>query len=193
MLPALSTARLLLEPATMADLDPIWTIWRDPDVRRYLFDDQPVSRERAAAILDDSLALAADGLGLWLVRGRAAPEIVGCMGLLRVTTSARYDPSLTGAIEPLAVLAPRVWRRCYACEALRAVIHYAFASLGLTELAAVNDVPNEASHRLVERLGFRLIGECDGPCYRMRTYRLTAQAFSQTWPGASSRLHDAPR
>jgi hypothetical protein len=39
------TRRLVLSPATGDDLDAIWHIWRQPDVRRYLFDDVPVTRE----------------------------------------------------------------------------------------------------------------------------------------------------
>ena len=183
MLPPLSTPRLSLEPAADTDLDVLWAIWRDPDVRRYLFDDEPVTRERAAGIVADCLAQRGDGLGLWLLRERTAPEVLGCVGLLRVTTSARYDPRLTGAIEPLAVLTPHVWHRGYAREALDAVLAYGFGALGLSEIAAVNDAPNAASDRLVRRLGFRLAGECDGPRYRMRTYWLTARAFHEEAAG----------
>jgi RimJ/RimL family protein N-acetyltransferase len=193
MLPPLSTPRLVLEPAAPADLDVLWEIWRDPDVRRYLFDDQPVARERAAGILDDCLAQAPDGLGLWMLRDRPANQVVGCAGLLRVTTSAKYDAELAGAIEPLVVLAPRVWRRGYAREALRAVLAYGFGPLELARIAAVNDVPNAASDRLVRHLGFRLAGECDGPHYRMRTYWLTAREFQESEAGrrAAMRFVDA--
>lgn len=179
MPPPLSTPRLSLEPAADTDLDVLWAIWRDPDVRRYLFDDQPVTRERAAGIVLDCLAQRADGLGLWMMRERSAAEVIGCAGLLRVATSAQYDPRLTGAIEPLVVLAPRVWRRGYAREALDAILAYGFGALGLPQIAAVNDAPNAASDRLVRHLGFRLAGECDGPHYRMRTYWLTAREFHE--------------
>ncbi len=187
--PSLSTARLTLDPATESDLDALWSIWRDADVYRYLFDDVPVTRERATAILRDGREVSADGLGLWVVRLRGAPQVLGCVGLMRVSTMAEYDEHLTGAVEPLAALAPGVWGRGYAREALGAVISYAFAALGLPEIAAVNDVPNEASDRLVRHLGFHLTGECDGPRYRLRTYRLTAQAFHE----AATRAHPNTR
>jgi hypothetical protein len=37
-LPALTTERLALRGAPAADLDDLWAIWRDPDVRRYGLD-----------------------------------------------------------------------------------------------------------------------------------------------------------
>ena len=168
----LMTARLFLRPATDADLDGLWEIWRDPDVRRYLFDDIPVSRERANEVLTDSLAMAEQGLGLWSVRLANTPTIIGCAGLMEASAAAEFNPALEGSVEPIVAFSPRHWHRGYAQEALEALIAYAFSTLGLSRLAAVNDVPNEASDRLVRRLGFAPTGECDGPRHRLRTYAL---------------------
>jgi RimJ/RimL family protein N-acetyltransferase len=173
MNPTFETLRLLLRPAAVADLDALYGLWNDPDVRRFLFDDEPVLRERAEAVLNDVLALDG-GLGLWCVAGRDTGTFLGCVGLMPSTTTARYDTSLVGAIEPLACFSPAAWGKGYATEALQVLIDYAFETLGLDQLAAVHDVPNEASGRLVQRLGFQPVGECDGPKYRMRTYRLLA-------------------
>ena len=46
---------------------------------------------------------------------------------------------LGGMVEVVVSLEPAVWRRGYATEALRAVIAYAFTSLKLARLAAVQD------------------------------------------------------
>ena len=40
----------------------------------------------------------------------------------------------------------------------------------LARLAGVADLPNARSQRLLERLGFRLVAETDGPRYRLRHY-----------------------
>jgi RimJ/RimL family protein N-acetyltransferase len=173
MNPTFETPRLSLRPALAADFNALQALWDDPDVRRFLFDDEPVPPARAAAVLDDVLALDG-GLGLWCVAGRDTGTFLGCVGLMPSSTTARYDASLAGAIEPLACFSPAAWGKGYATEALQVLIDYAFETLGLDQLAAVHDVPNEASGRLVQRLGFQPIGECDGPKYRMRTYRLPA-------------------
>lgn len=169
--PTLTTARLTLTPAAPSDLEELWAIWREPDVRRYLFDDAPVSRARASEVLDSCLGVTDRGLGLWVVRQRDVPEFLGCVGLVP-TLSADHAPALAGSIEPLASLSPRFWRRGYAVESLRALVEYAFRELGLPRLAGVTDLPNAASHRMLTRLGFAVIDECQGPCHRLRIYRL---------------------
>ncbi len=178
MLPELRSDRLLLRPATADDLDALWVIWADPDVRRFLFDDVPVTRQRASDILDHCLSLTGVGLGLWTVQLGDTPATVGCVGLLPTTVASEYDPSLVGMVEPLAAFAPATWHRGYATEALEVVIAHAFDSLGLQVLAAVIDAPNAASDRLVRRLGFQVTGETDGPRYRLRTYRLNPASFT---------------
>jgi len=178
MVPDLLTGRLSLRAASPDDLDALQRIWDDPAVRRFLFDDEPVPRDRAAAVLADVLALS-DGLGLWSVRLMGSDKVIGCVGLLPTGAASAYAPGLAGAVEPLAALAPDVWEQGYATEALAQVLAYAFGPLRLASVAAVHDIPNHASGRLVRRLGFVATGECDGPAHRLRTYRLTPDAFAR--------------
>ena len=177
MLPHLITARLDLRPAVFADLDTLWALWADPEVRRFLFDDLPVTRERAAEVLGHCLEAVEAGLGLWVANLRNTEMAIGCVGLMAASTAAEHDPRLVGAIEPLASFSPSVWGHGYATEALEAVVCYAFEELGLSQLAAVNDVPNKTSDRLLKRLGFEVTGESAGPRYRLRTYLLTRKQF----------------
>jgi [ribosomal protein S5]-alanine N-acetyltransferase len=159
----LRTERLRLVPAEHADLDALWALWTDPAVRRFLWDDETIPRERAAEVLDGLIAAGAEtGRGLWTIH--ADGEMAGCCGLV-VTTNAD-EP------DPLCALWPAHQGRGYAAEALGALIAHAFADLGVRRLAATVDVPNRASHRLVERLGFARIGETQGPRYPMVLYAL---------------------
>lgn len=169
--PTLDAGRVTLVPAVPADLDPLWAIWREPDVRRYLFDDQPVDRARACEVLDGCLGEATNGRGLWTVRERTGDPVLGCAGLVPVSW-AEYDPTGAGLIEPIVALAPAVWHRGYAVAALARLVEYAFGDLDLARLAGATDVPNEASHRMLTRAGFVPQRECQGPHYRMRTYLL---------------------
>jgi RimJ/RimL family protein N-acetyltransferase len=181
VLPTLLTPRLTLRPARDADLDALWALWTDPEVRRFLWDDEVISRERAAESLTATRGLESAGLGLWALDLRGGPgdeATVGCVAL-RLADAA-------GSVEPLVALAPGVWRRGYAAEALRAVLVYAFWTLGLAELVALVDVPNEPSHRLLERLGFASAGEVDGPRYRLRYYVLTRESYAGRVEGERS-------
>jgi [ribosomal protein S5]-alanine N-acetyltransferase len=179
MQPDVDTTRLRLRPAQRSDLDMLWALWVDPDVRRFLWDDRAITRDEAAATLDDCVALGAKGLGLWIVAPRAeggAAEPIGCAGLQPVSVAVRYEPRLAGLVEPLVALAPRAWRRGWAHEALAALIAYASARLGLGTLAAVTDVPNVASDRMLRRAGFIPLGETPGPRHAIRTYLREAGA-----------------
>lgn len=171
MQPDFTTARLRLEPASDEHLDALWTLWTDPLVRQFLWDDIPIERERAHDTIHEAAAVAPQGLGLWtIVLAEVPGELVGCAALLPVGASAQYYPPFAGAVEPLIALAPKYWRRGYAQEALTALIDYATNTLRLERLVAVNDVPNAASDRLLHRLGFVPCAETDGPRYRLRHY-----------------------
>jgi len=184
-LPALRTERLALRPARADDAPRLRALWDAPPVRRYLFDDEPVDEARAGAVLSDCLALAPRGLGLWTLAPRDAAEpsasgaLLGCAALLPVGTAAEYHPPSAGLVEPLISLDPASWGRGYAAEALAALVGHALrpraeGGLGLPCLAAAADVPNEASLRLLGRLGFRQVAETPGPKYRLRHFLLEA-------------------
>lgn len=178
MLPELTTPRLLLRPATEADLDALWAIWAEPEVRRFLFDNLPVPRELAAEVLAACLAHAGSGLGLWTIAPRDSGAVAGCVGLLPVGAAAEYDASLAGEVEPLVALAPAAWHQGYATEALESVLARGFGPLGLKRIVAVVDVPNTASGRLVRRLGFDVTGEFGGAHGPLRGYALAVDAFA---------------
>jgi RimJ/RimL family protein N-acetyltransferase len=78
------------------------------------------------------------------------------------------------AIEIVVALGPTFWGKGYAAEAGGAVLHHAFATLGLSQVVALVDAPNAASHRLMRRLGFRPAGACPGPRHPLEAYALTA-------------------
>ena len=97
----LITERLVLQPATAAHVGDLWGLWTDREVRRYLWDDREISRDEAARTLADCEALAADGLGLWVITplsatGRVAETapVIGCAGLLPVSTAAEFESDL---------------------------------------------------------------------------------------------------
>jgi RimJ/RimL family protein N-acetyltransferase len=51
----IETARLLLRPFRVEDEEGLFRLWNASDVRRYLWDDKPVSRETVATQLDLSI------------------------------------------------------------------------------------------------------------------------------------------
>lgn len=170
--PTFRTARLRLRPARRPDLAGLHRLWNNSEVRRFLFDDQPLSRALAAKALDSALSYQPSGYGLWLLFARESKLLVGCAGLLPAIEASRHAPELAGTLEILVALAPRWWHRGYACEALHPLLRYAFTVLDQEVIATVHDLPNSASRRMVERLGFRCLREVPGPKHPLRVYLL---------------------
>lgn len=173
-LPWLRTARLVLRPAREADLDALWRLWRDPHVRRYLWDDRVIDRNEAAACLADALALAERGLGLWVAlheRSTHGADMIGCAGLFPMLSPAlRSNARFAELAEPLVALTPLAWGQGYASEALDALLGHAVGTLGLARIAGTTDVANVASDRMLRRAGFAVLGECAGAKGPIRTY-----------------------
>jgi ribosomal-protein-alanine N-acetyltransferase len=129
----------------MSDVDAMHALWTDPGVRKYLWDDAVIDRERAADVVARSCAdFAERRYGLWAIHLQGLAEPIGFCGL---------RPSESGAPELLFGIRPRLWGQRLAGEAATAVLDYAFSSLGHAKVEAATDVPNHPSIRVLERLG----------------------------------------
>ena len=147
--PILATPRLRLAPCVEADVPRLHALLTHPDVRRYLLDDQVVSREWVFDVIESSRRTFADAnFGLWCLETKSG-DFAGLAGL-RVTAGAT-EPQLLYALDRAH------WGRGLATEASEAVGDYAFDELGYRELLASTDPPNRASIRVMERLGMRFL------------------------------------
>ena len=153
-LPILTTPRLTLVPYSEADIDALHAVWIDPDVRRYLWDDIVISRERAAEMVRDEIS----GIGHWTVRTTLQGPVIGECGF------RSYDDG----IELFYSLARPHWGQGLAYEGSQAALAYAWSSTPFDRVYARIDAPNEASIRLVRRLGFAYVSSAGG----MEIYKL---------------------
>jgi ribosomal-protein-alanine N-acetyltransferase len=145
-LPDLRTPRLDLRPVTRDDIDSLHRFWTDPEVRRYLWDDEIISLSRSAGMVEASIASAeSTGLGIWLMRLIGEKTLVGFCG---------FRPSGSD-VELVYAVHPSHQRRGLATEASRAVLRYACYDLGKKQVIAGAGRPNRASIRVMEKLGFR--------------------------------------
>jgi ribosomal-protein-alanine N-acetyltransferase len=159
------TARLSLQPLTLDDLDSIHALWTNPGVRLFLFDDQIISREQAAAELNESIdRFEAHGCGLWGARLREQPELIGFCGFRFF-----HDPP---QLQLLYGFHPDHWSKGFATEAARAMIRFGFERAGLDSVIASADAPNLASLGVMERAGMSFdrretVNEMDTVYYRL--------------------------
>lgn len=154
----LHTSRLTLEPLLAAHADQLYAPLSDPQLYTYLPSDPPVSvdalRERYARL---EARRSPDGSQLWL--NWAARLADGAyVGLVEATVHA-------DATAHVAYFVFRPYQRQgFAGEGVSAVLGHLKDVLGVREARALLDTRNEASWRLMERLGFqrvRLIKDAD--------------------------------
>jgi ribosomal-protein-alanine N-acetyltransferase len=163
MPPTLRTARLLLPPVQDDDLPALHAHWNDPRVGRHLWDANPVPASTVADLIARSHhTFQTAGWGLWALRPAPAAPLIGVCGL----APFQHGPG----VELLDSLAPTHWSKGLATEAATAVLTHAFDTLGLPAILATTDDANEASLRLLTRLGAtpttRLqIGPHTYPCF----------------------------
>ena len=144
--PRIETARLLLRPYTLDDLDALHRLWTNPDVRRYLFDDEIMERQWVAAEIEHSRAcFETDGFGQWAMFLKGHDTLMGFCGY-----RAFHDPP---ELQLVYGLAPAYWGQGLAPEAARSLIRYGFETLGFDEIIASTDAPNTASIRVMEKAG----------------------------------------
>jgi len=152
-LPDLQTERLRLIPWVESDLPALQSLFDNEDVRRYLFDNQPVTHERTREIFEMHQALAEQQppLGCWRLETKDHP-CIGFAGLIGDSDKP----------EILYALHSQNWHQGYASEAALAVLEYAWES-GLETVYARTDPPNTASVKVMRRLGMQDSGVEPGP------------------------------
>jgi len=142
----IDTERLRLTPFADEDVDAVCEFFRQPGVRRYLWDDRlaPVERVRSIQARSDE-GFASGRFGLWVSRLSDGRSIIGLAGFYPY-----HDPP---EIELMYSLTEAHWGCGLAREMSEALVAWAFDELDLPILQASMDPPNEASARLAERLG----------------------------------------
>lgn len=145
------TERLLLRPFTRGDVDGVFSYRRREDVARYLFD-TALSREECALAVQQRIgqvALELEGDKIILaVELVSTGALIGEVSLIWRSNEARqgevgwiFDPPYQG--------------QGFATEAANAVLDLAFGPGDIHRVSARCDVRNDASWRLMERLGMR--------------------------------------
>jgi RimJ/RimL family protein N-acetyltransferase len=148
-----------------ADAEELHRQWNDAGVGRFLWDGQPVPRERVDEVIASSaLSFEARGFGLWTAVLREGERLAGFSGL---RTEAE-----TGRVELLYAFDAPLWGRGLATEAARAVLHDAFARLRLPLVHAAANPANEASWRVLERVGLRRVGRRRTPVEELLVYAI---------------------
>jgi RimJ/RimL family protein N-acetyltransferase len=140
---ALRTARLLLREWRDEDAAAFAAMSADPAVMRYLPPPHPDAVERMRA------HWRRHGFGRFVVEISGDAPFIGIVGLSCVRSELPFAP----AVEIAWRLMPAHWGQGYATEAAQAAIADGFGRLSLAEIVAFTVPANEASRRVMTRLG----------------------------------------
>ena len=139
----------MLRPWTGQDVDALHQLWIDPDVRRYLWDDIAIARQRAAEVVRAHFeSVATRGVGYWALHPADEEPLMGFCGFRGIEE--------TPDIEIVYGLLPTYWGRGLATEAARAALDH-FWENGHARVYARTDAANGKSIAVLRRLGFRQV------------------------------------
>lgn len=149
---SLTTERLALRRFTMDDLDLLVRLHTDIRVMRHA--GGLLTREQSLEVLRERTVDYYEqhpGLGVWATIERSSGECVG----LHLLNNIRGETD----IQVGYLLYPEYWGRGYATEMAVRVLRYGFETLGLPQIAAITDLENLASQRVLLKAGLLRKGE----------------------------------
>jgi len=143
------TERLVIDPLTVDDAEALFAYRSLPEVNRYQ-SWAPAESEDAVRFLCDLALVTFDSPGTWFqlgVRERDTKRLIGDLGLHFLDGGRQVEIGFT--FEPAAQ------GRGLATEAVGAAIGHLFGVMGKHRVVASVDPRNDASIRLLQRLGMR--------------------------------------
>ena len=144
----LETERLILRRFVVEDAQFVLNLVNEPSFLRYIGDKKIRTLDDARQyILSGPVAsYERHGFGLCLVELRESHAPIGMCGLLKREELPAPDIGFA--------LLPEFWNKGFAFEAAAAVLRDARERLGLQRVLAITSLDNEASIKLLQRLGF---------------------------------------
>jgi RimJ/RimL family protein N-acetyltransferase len=152
-LEAIQSERLSIRPLTPDDFDRHFAIYSNPDVVRFLYE-EPFDAEGARQHLKRRCSIDLPVEGAWINLGvevRDDGVLIGEVGLALLSV-------VHGHCEIGYVFDPAYSGMGYATEASAVMVELAFSVLGAHRVSGRLDARNDASARVLERLGMRREG-----------------------------------
>ena len=145
----LETQRLVLRRISVDDAEFILELLNQPSFLRYIGDKEVRSVADAVQYIQAGPIASYErfGFGLYLVELKETGVSIGMCGLLKRDTLPEVDIGFA--------FLPSYWSLGYALESASAVMNYGREVLGLRRIVAITSPDNDASIRLLEKIGLR--------------------------------------
>ena len=145
----LETERLVLRRLSADDAEFILELLNQPSFLQYIGDKGVRNNDDAINYIQTGPVASYErfGFGLYLVELKDTAVPIGICGLLKRDTLPDVDVGFA--------FLPDYWSRGYAFEAAAAVMNYGKEVLGLRRIVAITSLDNEASIRLLAKIGLK--------------------------------------
>ena len=169
------TERLHAERITLDHFDLICRLHRDPEVMRTLSADGQVLSDDVTrqGLLPAIGHWERHGFGFWVFHDRATGHFAGRGGL------KIYGIDNQDVIGLAYAVVSGFWGRGYATELAEASLRIGFEGLGFSEIRSWTLPINQASQRVMEKLGFRYMRDFEFAGLPHRYYRLLASDWRE--------------
>lgn len=168
----LETKRLILRHLVPGDLDALYVLYREPDIRRY-FPEGTLTLEETRAELEwhQNGHPRYPKLGLWATIRKDSGQFIGRCGLLP------WHIDGVDEVEIACLIDKTCWGQGYATEASQGILDYACATLGLSRLVCLIDEANTPSIRVAEKIwmAFEKADEDELGRFHLYTIKLSRQ------------------
>jgi RimJ/RimL family protein N-acetyltransferase len=151
-LTVIETDRLVLRKLSTDDAEFINELLNQPSFLRYIGDKEVRNNADAVRYIQTGPIASYErfGFGLYLVELKETGTSIGICGLLKRDSLPDVDVGFA--------FLPNYWSQGYAFESASAVMTYGREVLGLRRIVAITSLDNDASIRLLERIGLRFEG-----------------------------------
>jgi RimJ/RimL family protein N-acetyltransferase len=168
---SIETERLMLRPFTMEDAPALHAaVYGDEAVMTYLPGGIPRSVSKVEGVIEYYLTHWEHWkYGVWAVTDKESGDLLGQAGL-------NYVADLQ-EVEVLYALGRSTWGKGYATEAANAAMHYGFEKHQLDKIIAMAAPDNDASIRVLKKLGMTFRYDVKLWKMKLRLYALPRQDF----------------
>lgn len=187
--PTLTTARLILRPFTLDDVDLLHPLVSAPGVMQYFPRPDPPDRERVQRMIAHQIdEWSLRGYAWWAVTWAADATLLGWCGL-------QYLPD-TDETEVGYLLGRTYWGQGLATEAARASVDYGFTHFAFAEIIGITHPDNVASQNVLKKCGMRFTAATryfGMDCHRFAVTQATWRATTVIPPLHETGAATAPR
>jgi len=147
----IETDRLVLRDIQPSDVDGMFELDSDPEVHKYL-GNQPFKNKRQSEEIINSIIKQYDefGIGRWAIVNKQTNEFMGWSGLKLNTVTLNSHANF---IDVGYRIIKRFWGKGFATESSIVALDYGFNTLKLETIYGITEKGNEASHRVLLKVG----------------------------------------